>query len=118
MGNFLVRQWKLIFFISLLFAGCGKKYNRTVKVCEGRLYVEIFNTNSPGVSAHYLTDTINFRLFVGKYDNEHENFSYRCEGDTLSILKIESASLPGGERKVSNIRKYSIAQLKKSKTFE
>src|SRR5215212_2134606 len=99
MKKLLNKPWKLMFFLSLFLAGCANKHKRTVKVCEGALYVEIFNTVSPGVNAHYLTDSVNFRLFAGKYDNEHENFSYRCEGDTLLILKIEAASRPGGERK-------------------
>ena len=104
--------------MSLLLTACATDYNRTVKVCGGTLYVEIFDIKSKGVSAHYLTDTINFRLLVGEYDKDHENFSYKCEGDTLSILKIQAASVPGEERKISEVRKYSLMQLKKNKVFE
>ena len=118
MQKFFFKTYMLILFACLLFPGCGRKYDRTVKVCGDSLYVEVYDMNLVGTSLDYLTDTINFRLFVGKYDNEHENFNYRCEGDTLSIRKIQRALEIGGKKTVTSIRKYSITQLKKNNVFE
>ena len=107
--------FKLMPFLVLFLIGCAQnyKFNHTVKVCDNKLYVEVFDVFPGTAKAHYLTDSVSFKLFVGEYDGDHENFSYRCEGDSLSILKIEAAAIPGGERRISNVRKFSIAELKK-----
>ena len=116
MKKHFVRQCAFILFASLLLAGCGRKYDRTVTVCDDSLYVEVFDVILVDEKEDYLTDSVNFRLFVGKADGEHENFNYRCEGDTISIRKITSA--PYGKKHVLNVRKYSLTQLKKHRIFD
>lgn len=102
----------LVFLIALLFSSCIKSYKRTIKLCDDKLYVEVFNVNPAGVDADYLTDSLTFRYYVGKWDNEHENFNYTCKGDSIIILKQitqDTTSL----RKVVETRRLSVEQLRK-----
>ena len=73
--------------LPILLIGCFKKYDYTLKVCDN-LYVEEFIVNPAGVAADYLTDSTNFRLYVGNWDTDHENFSYACRGDSIVIEKL------------------------------
>lgn len=103
--------------ISLLMISCREKYKRTSKVCDAKLYVEVFNVNPAGVDVHYLTDSLNFRFYVGKFDNEHQNFSYYCKNDSVIIRKLETIDL-SGERKIMQTRVFNLQELRKSKVFE
>jgi hypothetical protein len=107
----------IILLLSLLLLGCNKheKFKRTVKVCNDRFFVEVYNTNPAGIDVHYLTDSVSFRFLVGKFDNDHENFSYSCEGDTITIKKLESAGPGQRTRNVSNIRKFGLHELRTHK---
>ena len=104
-------------FASLLFSSCIKKYKRTSNVCKNTLYVEVFNINPAGVDAVYLTDSINFRLYVGEFDNEHENFSCYCNGDSIVIKKLATVDT-SGRRKAVQTRTFSLKTLQENKTCE
>ena len=101
----------------MIFSGCIKKYKYTTKVCEHTLYVEAFNVNPAGVDADYITDSVNFRLYVGKFDNEHEIYRYSCSGDSLLIRKFAVLDF-SGIRKVIDTRVFSIKELKSKGKFE
>jgi hypothetical protein len=105
----MFNKFSYIILVCFIISGCNKKYNRTVKVCGGKLYVEIFDLNPIGVSEHHLTDSANFRLFVGEYDNEHDLFSYRCEGDTITIFTLKGSA-------VTAERKFSLSKLRERKS--
>jgi hypothetical protein len=78
-----------IFLLLILVLGCGeKKYIRTVRIPKCDLYVEVFTANSFGLKQEYLTDSSNFRIYVGTLDEEHDFFTYECRNDTLYIKKI------------------------------
>jgi len=100
----------------VLFMSCAKVYKRTTKVCENTLYFEVFNVNPAGVDAGYLTDSINFRLYIGKWDNEHEYFHLMCDGDSLTIDK--EPIVDSGFPKPIEPQKYSLKELKTTKKFE
>jgi glycine/serine hydroxymethyltransferase len=106
-----------LILIGFSFIGCVKKYKRNAKVCDGKLFVEIFNVNPAGVDSHYLTDSLNFRVYIGKFDNEHENFHYFCRGDSIIIEKL-STNDASGIRKATPFRKYNLEDLKKRKDFK
>lgn len=93
--------------ICCLFIGCIKKYERTIRLCDSRLYLEVFNVNPAGVDSEYLTDSTNFRIYIGRFDNEHEFFKYQCRQDSVYILKIGTGNtnckwvtLPDGSQTV------------------
>ena len=102
------RLSKLIYVLlfTLLISGCYEKYNRTISVCDGNLFVERYSHSFIDVGYYYLTDSSNFRMFVGKFDNEHGGFSFKCQADTISI----SESYEG---EIINLRKYSLLDLRK-----
>ena len=103
--------------LCLLFIGCVKQYKHTAKVCNDKFYVEIFNINPAGVDCDYITDSTNFRLYVGKWDNEHENFTYSCVGDSLFIDKIGISDITG-KFQILEKKAYYLPNLKKNKVFE
>jgi hypothetical protein len=79
---------KISILLCLAFlSGCAKRYRFTAKVCDNRLYVEVFQVNPFGVDADYLTDSISFRKYIGDSDEEHETYSYTCIGDSVHVLK-------------------------------
>ena len=38
-----------------------------------------------------MTDSTNFRVYVGQFDSDHENFAYKITGDTIRIIKLTTA---------------------------
>jgi hypothetical protein len=58
-----------------------------MKVCDRNLFIEVYEVNSFGLKAQYLTDSIHFKKYIGEWDDEHENYLYTCEGDALYIMK-------------------------------
>jgi len=96
---------------------CAKVYKRTTKVCENALYFEVFNVNPAGVDEGYLTDSINFRLHMGKWDNEHEYFNVTCDGDSVTIYKFPMGDTTGFPKPIET-QKYSLKELKTTKKFE
>jgi hypothetical protein len=108
-----MKQLILIAF-SLLCIGCTKKYKSTTSVCGGQFYVETFNVNPTGVDEDYLTDSLDFRLYIGKFDNEHENFSYVCNGDSIRIMRLGVETF-GPKMKITDSKLLSLADLKNKK---
>lgn len=111
------RHYLLGAFICLILMSCVKKYKFTSSVCNGKLYAENFNINPAGLDEVYLTDSLNFRLFVGKIDNEHENFHFICKGDSVFIEKIASIDTTS-IMKVIETRVYSLVKLRRVGKFE
>jgi hypothetical protein len=106
---------QLIFIIiSFLFIGCIKKYKFTAKICGGQLFVESYNVNPAGVDEDYLTDSLNFRVFVGKYDNEHDNFNYQCQKDSIRINRL-GAKTDGNKMANTDSKIFSLSDLKNKK---
>jgi hypothetical protein len=106
-----------LLLICSLFIGCSKVYKRTLKVCDNKLYIEVFSVNPAGVDVDYLTDSLNFRLYVGKWDNEHENFHYTCKGDSIIIEKMARMDTTSF-MKVIETKVYSLKDLKTKGKFE
>jgi hypothetical protein len=100
-------------------------------VCDGRLFVEVFEANSLGLDADYLTDSANFRKYIGDWDEEHERYLYSCKGDSVYVLKTVSGNrwakwdttADGKRTVVSNLDTtekliFSLSQLKREKNFK
>jgi hypothetical protein len=98
----------IVILFSFFLSGCYKKYSRTITVCDNKLFVERYSHNFIDVAYYYLTDSSNFRMYVGKFDNEHGGYSFNCKGDSIEISEDY-------EGKVINIRKYSLDDLRKRK---
>jgi hypothetical protein len=98
----------IVILFSFFLEGCYKKYSRTITICDGNLFVERYEHNFIDVAYYYLTDSSNFRMYVGKFDNEHGGYSIKCQNDSVAISESY-------EEKVINIRKYSLIDLRKGK---
>ena len=79
----------LVSLASILISSCFRthKYELTWKVCDSNLFVEVYEVNSFGLKAQYLTDSLNFKKYIGDWDDEHEHYSYTCIGDSVYIMK-------------------------------
>ncbi|MHA4811762.1 hypothetical protein ACX0G9_26940 [Flavitalea flava] len=111
----------------LLFVGCQSDRSKTgehstLPLCDHRFFVEVYTINGGGafggdrVSA-YLTDSINFRKYLGTYINSNESIATVCKGDSLYIYRTitdESTQKP----KIVNTTIYSAENLKKNREFE
>jgi hypothetical protein len=115
-ANYMKKTCLFILLACVILSSC-KRYKRTVKVCDGKLFVECFETNPMGVEADYLTDSSSFRMYVGKVDAEHQDYIYRCSNDSLIIDKYGMEQMDTS-RRVLETRVFSLSKLKKDKKFD
>jgi hypothetical protein len=121
----------LLLFFKLFFIRSDKskgKLASTVQLCDKPLFVEtykIFESGAYGGDrvSDYLTDSFNFRMYVGTFDNGKEHFKYQCMGDSIYLSKISfvEEGMPYKTKTISKIiykRAYSLLDLKKKKVFE
>ena len=117
----------LILFFLFRFFGCRGDRSKaehlpTIKVCDGRLYVEtymIFNSGAFGGDrvSEYLTDSVSFRMYVETFDDAQERIAYQCKGDSICVYRkqiIDSTN----SFKLTSTRPLSVLDLKKKKVFE
>jgi hypothetical protein len=73
-----------------------------------------------GLNSAYLTDSLNFRIFLGVYDEGNERFEVKCLGDSIVIEKTstEGIDLRWNDPLLQDKKIYSLKDLKKSKRFE
>ena len=127
-----------ILLIALIgLAGCinnrSKKHHKfTVNLCQYEpnkcacnLYVEVYTVYQMGalgsdVDSEYLTDTVNFRVYVGTYDEEDEMITTKCKGDSVYITKTKqtSADHQWDIPKILETKSYGLKDLKKRSVFE
>ena len=69
--------------LCITFTSCYKRYIGTRNICGNNLYVEIYEINPAGVDACYLTDSTNFRMYIGRFDPESANYDFKCHGDSF-----------------------------------
>ena|ERR1700677_4665433 len=107
---------KFRFLFILLFSfpvlGCFQRHRSTFDL-GNHLYSEYFYFNPAGVDKVYLTDSTNFRVYVGEFDTEHERFSFEFNGDTILIYKTKAGI--GRVRIMQDSAKLSRQYLTKNK---
>jgi hypothetical protein len=90
---------------------------RTVSICDN-LYIEVYRIFSSGALGSdlvedYLTDSTNFRLRIGSYDEYYGSIYYHCKMDSITIEKREKSdtiSMHTIETKTYDIRKLKALQ--------
>ena len=114
--------------IAVLFSGCTSNdrdksgYHQSYRVCDGALFAESYTIVGGGayggdrVSA-YLTDSVNFRIYLGTYITGNEGISIRCQGDSILVYRSKMSDQTH-QREITKTWGYSDAELKKSKKFE
>jgi hypothetical protein len=105
-------QLLVILLFVLPFLGCSRRHRVTLDVGD-HLYVEYFNINSAGVDEVYLTDSVNFRIYIGRYDTEHQKVGCEVNGDTIVIFKNKAGE--GGVRVIMDLKQLSKQYLTKHK---
>jgi hypothetical protein len=96
--------------IVAVLSGCYKKYNRSIGLCDDKLFIEKYDNSLIDIGYHYLTDSCTFRIYVGRYDNEHGSISYKCKTDSIIIFHdFDGTSIIKTA--------FSLAQLKKRHDF-
>ena len=66
--------------------------------------------------AEWITDSINFRLFLGSFDEIEGGFSYKCNGDTIYVMQRPDA-IAGNPKDTSVTTIYKISDLKKKQNL-
>ncbi len=102
--------------IVLLTSGCINKKGKselfsTKSICKS-IWREKFKVYSGGAHSaelfsDYLTDSINFRKFIGTHD-EWSSFDYECDGDKIIVKKYAH---DGHTKKVSKVFSFEISKL-------
>ena len=112
----------LTILVTVGFINSGNKsdYKYTVNGMKN-LYVEAERPELTGdLIAEYLTDSKNFRLYIGSYDEHDEKIITQCKGDSIIVEKLgsTSATADGSFRTVIESHAYSLKALKKKHIFE
>ncbi len=113
----------LLLFVILFISGCCGKYSKNnyfaTRFISSGLYVEIFQVYSGGVYAgnsysYYLTDSINFRIYIGtEYHDDEMLLCELIDSDTVKIYTVLWHS-----NDTFNIKHYSLETLIKEGKFE
>jgi len=129
---------KCILLISLIvFAGCRNNKSKADHVltanlckyepnkCPCNLYVEVYRVFGMGafgsdMNSEYLTDSVNFRIYIGTYDDSDENIIAKCKGDSVYTAKTKkTSSIPEWDiPKILETKTYSLRDLKMQQKFE
>ena len=101
--------------ISLCF-NCGRtsKYKRTNRLKDD-LFIEIFSAGPIGnLTTDYLTDSINFRVYIGTFDDESERLFYKVSGDSVTVQKVipKKGFVPGTKTEIEFEKYYKLSNLK------
>lgn len=141
LNNSVQMTKKIVFNIvalAMVFASCSstrtKEHHKfTVNLCKYEinkcacnLYAEVYQVFGMGamgsdLDSQYLTDSINFRVFLGTFDEEDEMIITRCKGDSIQIEKARRVSHGVSMNKARIIimsKTYSLTDLKSRHVFE
>lgn len=110
--------------VLLLSIGCVDKKSKqklfSKKLVCDKIWREKFRVFSGGalsaeLYSDYITDSVNFRVYVGSHD-EYSGFQYECNGDTLFVNKFKV----NAERNSTIIERssFSLSVLQKRHKFE
>ena len=87
----MIKTQTLLFAVLIILTlSCGeKKYLRTKRLSNCGLYIEVFTANSLGLNQEYITDSTDFRIYIGTVDEEHDYYLYECRNDSIYIKKVK-----------------------------
>ncbi|MCD6066291.1 MAG: hypothetical protein K0S33_1117 [Bacteroidetes bacterium] len=116
----MLRKLFSIPFILLLCSGCWdeksrEKFRMSNNVCNditAETYT-VFGQGAFGADLYgeWITDSVNFRVFVGTHDIQYTLIRIKCMDDTLTVVKTD-------EGRMVETKTYSIAELKALKNID
>ncbi len=93
----MFKQFILLNILTLLLISCKNNWSKnnlsSKRTIGSNLHIETYKIFSGGayggdMMTDYLTDSANFRFYVGTFDNAHEVYTYECKVDIIFITKI------------------------------
>ena len=87
--------------------------------CSCHLYIETYCVYGGGawggdVDSYYLTDSVNFKIYLGVADEENDRFFVKCTGDHIDVEKIVNANLAEWRQpKITEQKTYNLKDLRK-----
>jgi hypothetical protein len=135
-----ISNYFLLAIIAMVISGIklrSKGNYRYALDSEHYLYIEVLNSGLMGNQrSEYLTDSTNFRIYAGTFDERNSYILYRCKGDKIYIEKKERVNQvfkndgatakgkPGNDLdaqytlKTAYKKIYSLTDLKKQHNYE
>jgi len=114
-------------FIAFILTSCRNNKSKkdhivTIALNNKQVFVEKYriyggSAYDGGIVSVYLTDSSNFRKYIGTYDNSHQSYKYECNGDSVRIILRENEDTSNNYKIVSQTL-YSISFLKDKKSFD
>jgi hypothetical protein len=91
----------------------------STQLCNKKLFVEtyiIFGGGAGGGDrvSEYLTDSSNFRIYIGTYVQTYKHYWYNCIGDSIQVHEMDEQN----GNKIIGVRSYYLPELKNGKKFE
>ncbi|RZK29547.1 MAG: hypothetical protein EOO61_20545 [Hymenobacter sp.] len=103
--------------VLLVMCSCQRREFKHGLRLEKNLYVEFYSAGLTGsLTSLYLTDSANFRLYAGTYDDENELLHIRRDRDSIIIVKRVTDTL--NDRTRPNRNTYSLKALEAEHLFE
>jgi hypothetical protein len=131
-SNILSMNYIIILF-SVILSGCENdrdksKLSYKKEICGNAVFVEQYIVSSGGAYggdrvSDYVTDSVNFRFYIGTFDNAHENITYECKGDSVYIERIsmQEEGAPYNTKVVTKVlgrKAIDLKLLRKQNKFE
>jgi len=89
---------------------------------EQNLHIEVYKAGVLGnLTSEYLTDSTNFRVYVGTFDDERGYYHYNIKGDKVYIEKREhsaGANCLQPSLKITEQKLFSLQELKRKHRFD
>lgn len=87
---------------------------------QKNLYVEKYQAGLiRNLTSQYLTDSINFRIYLGTFDDEESWIYMRCHGDSIITQhRFNQQYMLDHPGFIPDIKVYSLLALKKDKEFD
>jgi hypothetical protein len=92
---------------NFLLLSCAERYHGTKNICDGKFDMEFYSEWSD-MGACYLTDSVNFKVKIWRYNVESEYFQYQCNSDSVIIELWSNYPLP---KHILETKKFSIKKL-------
>jgi hypothetical protein len=110
--------------VGSLLLNCGCTYRkgefRHAFPLQKKLYVENYSAGLIGnMTSQYLTDSVNFRVYLGTFDDEVAWIYLRCHSDSvIAKQRFTQQYLLDNPALVPKTSVYSLLALKASKEFD
>jgi len=104
----------ILTIIGTINSGSKGNYKYTFNE-DHNLYVEVHRLGIIGnMTSEYLTDSTNFKIYLGTFDDENGYIYCKFNGDKINVEKKENAQgQQRGTLEVTERKTYSLKELKK-----